>query len=61
MHRLLQLPEDLQRSIWRFVYSNTMIDLIRVFRDAERDAELQDYYFYGDENDDFDRYEVFLM
>jgi hypothetical protein len=60
MHRLLQLPEDVQRYFWMFFYSNTIIiELIRVFRDAEKDAELQHYYFYGDENDDFDRYEVF--
>ena len=43
MHRLLQLPEDLQMLVWRFVYSEVLEQLLYNGRSTKIYHKHQDY------------------
>ena len=44
MHRLLQLPEDLQVLVWRFVYTGALNQLLDKFKAADMEYDMECYY-----------------
>ena len=60
MHRLLQLPEEVQVLVWRFVYTGALNQLLDNFKAAEMlermkwemEYDMEYYYAYGDRDDD---------
>jgi len=60
LHRLLQLPEDVQMLVWRFVYTRALNQLLDKFKAAEMlekmkfemEYDMEYYYAYGDRDDE---------
>ena len=54
MHLLLDLPEDVQMLVWRFVYKNALNQLLNMFKYAKmfKKYDMVHYYAYGDRDDD---------
>ena len=61
MHLLLELPEDVQMLVWRFVYKNALNQLLDMFKYAEmfkkydrmfKKYDMVHFHAYGDRDDD---------